>query len=321
MISAAYSPLISVRGSAPLEEYDLFIAALGFEARNTFVASRLPPSLTKLAIAFEDRRVLHFESNQSYFLSHGFEIAEVSDGEVRSLVSETLQRALASDVKRVAVDVSSFSRTRLFAVLSAISEASETGQILVDFWYAPARPPKERSTDPVLITSARPVDPSLSGWASDPSSPLAVIVGVGIERDLALGVAEHLDVAKVWAFVPKGIDPDFDQLAASANAEFFVEDYVVRRSTYDLNSPLDLYTRIESLVFGISRDNRVAIVPLGPKLFAVIALLVALGSDGAVAVWRFSQGTDADTYDAEPAGVCVTLCMNFGGGDLGPEAQ
>jgi hypothetical protein len=86
----------------------------------------------------------------------------------------------------------------------------------VDLLYAPVQS-DGWDTEPGPITVAEPVHPAFTSWTGDPMRPLAALAGVGVEDDLALGVAEYLDVSNVYAFVPIGGDPGFDELNEAAN--------------------------------------------------------------------------------------------------------
>ncbi len=296
----------------PFDSYDTMLGAVGYEERCTFAA-------TKLSGRYRNALAVDFGGDDVTSGNHRHEMEDLSfrliaaSDDIEAHVSAALTEVVeAGQPIQIAVDISSMTREILFKIIRGIQRASEQRVVAVDFWYSPAAPPTADAHDvTVPIASAEPLHPLVSGWGADPWLPLSAIVGVGIERDLALGVAEHLDVSRVHAFVPAGIHDSFDQLAEQANAEFFLADYMIRSTRYDLRQPFDLFTRVESLTYGLLRTDRVALVPLGPKIFALVSILVALAVPGPVAVWRFSEGDSKEHGRGAPIGEMFHLRAKF----------
>jgi hypothetical protein len=61
---------------------------------------------------------------------------------------------------------------------------------------------------------------------------------------------------------------------------------------YDVDQPFDLFTKLESLIAGVGTRSNCILLPFGPKIFALCALLVACLHPDA-AVWRVSGAEEA----------------------------
>lgn len=298
-----------IRSAPRADQFALLIVAVGYEERSRHVAEMLSgTSARKIALAFQSDGVLSYDDNVRLVEDQGFEIIGV-DGRVTEHLSEVLDQ-LGPDDRHIGVDISSFTKFHLAEIVDCLRSRPQM-RFSVDFLYSPASSEGwETHGHPIQV--AEPIHPAFASWVDDPSWPLTAIIGLGVEKNLALGVAEYLDVSSVYSFSPTGSDPGFDEMGAAANEEFFLADYVARTSTYDLLEPFDLFARLESLVYGLRPESRIAIVPLGPKVFALCALLATLVSGRAATVWRFSSGVLDSPTDVRAAGPIVSLRVDFG---------
>lgn len=296
-------------GAQVSSEHDLLIVALGYEERSSHVAKqRAGLSASKFALSFPDSDMLSFASNKNVLSGLGFSIIpmEADIGvQIAKLIAECQTQS-----RRVGLDISSLTRLQLAQVVDALLFGS-IGAVELDFLYSPAKS-EDWSGEIGPITIAQPVHPAFTAWTDDPMQPLVAIIGVGVEDNLSLGVAEFLDVSSVYAFVPTGGDPQFDILNNAANYDFLETSYVTRRLVYDLRRPFEIFARLESLIYGIGPERRIAVVPLGPKIFALCSLLASAASERSATVWRFSSGSLDEPSQREPAGQIVSLHLSIG---------
>ena len=157
-----------------------------------------------------------------------------------------------------------------------------------------------------------PVSRAYAGWQPDVDSRTTAIVGLGGERGVALGMIEHLEVTDAWVFQPIGTDGRFDIGATEANRELIERIGQSRVVPYEVMYPFDCFCSLEPLVFGAMATERVVLVPLGPKIFSVVALLVAELYWPNVPVWRASSDQDGAPLDREADGSLVWLQADFG---------
>lgn len=304
--SASRGDLMLVPTSGSIDHPDLVVVILGYEPRSSKVALEMSErARNRVALAYDTPGLFAYDENRRLLESRDFEIHPVSL-ELSSLIERCIEES-AENVPGVAIDISSMSRDLMARTVIALWRLSAKRKFMVEFLYSP--PVYDENVQPSsVVESISLIDPMFAGLAADPLSPVAAIIGVGFEPNLALGVSEYLDVASVHAFVPYGHDDLFDRATEDANSSLFIADTPCRRASYNLTRPYELYVRLESLVYGLSELNRVALVPLGPKIFSLCCILVALQNEAPIAVWRFSRGV-ANQEPVESVGESVRLTM------------
>lgn len=287
---------------ARAEECDLFISCLGYESRASFITvSRSIPALKNVAIGFDYSKVLSYEKNRGLYLKKGFIVEECGDTEFEDVLERMIPVAASLSI---VVDVSSFSRYRIATIVSVLRKRGRNCIIEATFLYAVAqysRPP--RKLEPVLETA--PIRFDFAGWPSDPGEPLACVVGVGYEEGKAIGAIEFLEAGHVWLFRPTGWDDRFERAVDRQNRDLFMQVPPSNIVAYQLEFPYALYIRMSSLVRGLSNEGRVALLPFGPKMFSVVALIVAMCNEPQVSVWRVTSKQFEKPVNRKAAGqVC-----------------
>lgn len=272
--------------SGAVKPYDLLVCTLGYEPRCRNIASLHGSSAeVKVAYSFESKGMFSFDENEFFFESVGFEKVCLEG----DLISRVVAAISTGSAKFIGVDVSSMTRALMVNIVAALWDLGDDYDFLVDFWYSPPKFDPSR-TPSAVIESADLIHPRLAGLGADPLAPVAGIIGVGYEPNLSVGIAEYLDLSNIHAFVPQGHDTDFDMAVEEANRALFEGEVPCARSVYDVYDPYSLLSRLESLSYGLASHARVALVPLGPKIFSLCSFLAALYSEDPIAVWRFSGG-------------------------------
>ncbi len=312
---------IKVNRPAIGESYGLVIGAVGYERRARHAVEVLKPSSgAKLALLFEDRQVYDFNRNRSVFEKLGFAELAATPELLRSWL-----RAWWGDQRRSAnvwVDISSLSRPLIATVCYELFCLAivEKAAINATFVYSHARfSPPPPDYGPIAHKGA--VIPEFAGWSDDPTRPCSAIFGIGYEVGLALGVVEDLEPAETWAFRPTGHPKGYDEQIDCNNKEFLSGLTDERLVMYDVNAPLDLIARLESIVYGRLQTTRVVIIPFGLKLFALAAFLVALQHLPRVDVWRVSGGKLVKPINRVPSGRMSNVDVTFDGSSFGTAAQ
>nr|WP_296770645.1 hypothetical protein [Rhodococcus sp. (in: high G+C Gram-positive bacteria)] len=277
--------------------YDMLIVSLGYENRSSHVGLELSANATvKLAAAFDRRHSASYEENRIRLSAAGFVIFESSDGEIKDLIASQIKAALVQKPKdlRIGIDISSMTRVRIANCLLGIASGVGADRVRVDFLYAPAEF-REPTANNASADISEPVCVELSGWSDNPALPSALVVGLGYEPERAVGAAEFLDAARIWALSPRSSDQRYDRAVGESNRSLLDSTPRPKIVYYPVNDPFETYFIIDELVRGLIRGSRVTLLPFGPKILALCAMISAFNRYPSVTVWRVSGF--ADTAD------------------------
>jgi hypothetical protein len=293
-------------------QYDAFVAAVGYERRARFVAEELGiQAFAKIACAFPDRKVHHYTENYNWFTESGYVVEETTDDCFSEWFENLLRRidGNSSSKHRICIDISSLNRTRLAIMVDRVRKLSCETTVMVDFLYSLA----EFSPPPSQLSPNRhcgPVLRSFAGWTVEPEHPPVAILGLGYERDKALGAAEHIQAAKVWAFVPESPILRYTDAVRRSNRILLESIPSAYQLIFPVHRPADCFVLLESFMHRLTSSSSPVIFPLGPKIFSLCALLVAcLYPD--IAVWRISSGPEGEAVDRFPSGLVCGLRAEF----------
>lgn len=269
------------------------IAASGYESRATLLARTLVGTdcEQRIALAFDDRHVLHRERNDKTFRRLGYELRPSGGNSyevIDSLVREILGNA-AGDHLSIVVDYSCMTRVWYAAILRILSSDTDFGLKRVDvyFSYSPARFTKPYPAAPNAYME--PI-PGFCHIDVPNRKRSALVIGLGYERDRALGLKHYLDAAETYAFyTDPALDSRFVKSICSSNKDLIAElgeEHLFRYPAGDLDAATAI---LISLCISLCRQFRVILAPLGPKPFTLLCLLLATKFDQ-FDVWRVSSG-------------------------------
>lgn len=292
--------------------YDAALASLGFEDRSRAIPEALGSIEQRFAVPFPDRREASYAKNAEFFDGAGWRCPTATTvAEYEDWIYEWLQRTAADEeIARIAVDVSSMSRTRLATVLEALIELPATASVDVDFLYAPSeyREPTAAQDPPLLSVS--PVSGYFAGWWSNLDAPLYAVIGVGYELERAGSAIDHLEPERAEVYVPIGTNPEFLPTVRAANQALLETPHLIERAVeYEIADPFGCFRRLEAAVHRLSQSYRVALVPLGPKIFATSALLVSALHPEATQVIRVSADEREKAVDHTADGSVFGLTL------------
>lgn len=292
--------------------YDGLFVTLGYEERARHVASQDGMNATRrVAWEFRENRVLSFEENDRWFEKSGFErIAEEKGSPVQWIKDVCTHEGSNAEFVRLAIDISSMTRCRMAEWVDAASTCTEEKNLELDFWYSMAtftEPIDEEAPN----VAAGPVVPAFAGWATDAGIPTSLILGLGYERDQAIGAVEYIEPAEVVAFDPSGADTQYANAIKDANAQLWsMRPRPPRRISYDPGQVFPTFVALEGLVSGLVRRSRPVLLPFGPKVFTLLALLTARFHP-TTAVWRVSAGAAGTPAQRKASGTVVGLRAHF----------
>lgn len=261
-------------------DYDGVLASLGFERRSRDIPAAMESPANAVAVPFEDRHEESYAENKKWFDNHPDwdqpELANESDyfGFVDGWLRERV--VAAGGHARVAVDVSSTSRPRMAAVVEAILNLPVETRLDVDFLYAPAvfEEPSDEDEPPVIDVA--PVSGYFAGWWNALEDPLYAIIGLGYELERASSAINTLEPETTEVYVAYGSDARYLKAVRNSNRGLITTKGVRREEVlYDVSDPFSCFRQLEASISRLEKEKRVALVPLGPKIFAVCAILAA----------------------------------------------
>ena len=284
-------------------EIDLAISCLGYESRATQVSSNFFRSAQRrVAIGFSRQQVLFYERNKKWFEDCGVDVfSDVSDEAFQPTLESLLHQSLSSadfSPRRIVVDVSCFDRFRLAVLCQLLLDQIEQAKTEVWFFYniAAYDPP---GTGFSVNARLQPVHPTFVGTRPDPLAGTTAMIGLGYEREKALGAAEYLEANEVFTYCPASRIPEYLPSVEAANELLLEQLTADHRFVYEVEQPAKLVSELSSVVKGLILQSSVIMIPLGPKIFALCCMLTASMFPD-VSVWRVSQGSTAPAVDRRP---------------------
>lgn len=293
------------------EHHELRLASCGYESRSIALIDRfVQPAPVQVALGYNDGQVLSYSSNVTAFRRYRWRLETVDDDGFDEAVRSALIGAIEGRERpRVMIDISTMNRRRIaLCVQAAIEVSASRGSMTVDFVYSPAKfagVPR----DGAPITYFGPVLPRYAGAARSASTSVGAVLGVGYEPARASGILEVLEPKAVWVFCPVGADRRYYSAMRRANAAILREESSRRIVDYEVGAPTVTFELLEALVSGVTEEHRVVLVPLGPKIFSLLAVLVSEIQERRPAVWRCTSGPFEAPVDRQAQGspVCITV--------------
>lgn len=289
-------------------DYDLMFVTCGYEERASYLLTRYTGVTGHLVVLDYACAGIHsYDDNHTMMEQLASSWIDLRSSELPTQIATSVVAALATiegdAAARVLVDVSSCSRSVLAHLLLALAQPRERRVILTcayaisDFYDPPAGELPSSISEPVIG--------DLSGWSHDLSKPPCAIIGLGFEPGRALGSIDYLEVPEVRLFLPQGPDQRFEAAVLAANR--LLTDEVGSPLRYSILDPEDAFQKLTSLVYGLLPRFRPIIIPLGPKIFAALSMLLALRLFPQVCIWRTSAGSGEEVANRKPSGTVVAF--------------
>lgn len=284
--------------------FDLLINCVGYEERARYpVASGIVSADNYISFVFEESGLFGYDQNLRMAGELGSKLIKreelVAD---RAVIDHVLHSIFDNKRLRVGIDISCMNRSMIAAAFRAVllnPECVEAATII----YTPAkyRAPDDRYPQ---IDQIGPVIPELSGYQSDPSLPIGLLIGLGYEFGIASGIMNRLEPKLTIAFRAVGNGQPYEEAVRKANFDFAFGMSRCEVTNYSLLQPHLASAYIENILFSMARQYRCILVPMGPKLLSAIFILAGFHFFGRIAVWRISE-IGKEAHNATPDGKLV----------------
>lgn len=301
---------VSDRAHPDFSKFDVVILSITGESRAWLVAEKLrglDAKVWALARRNENLSSINLEKEIERRIPG-------ADVVLAQSFASTLSAFLATAVGEVSIfmDVSCMTRKDMALAFDEIFslDRSNLASITIALGYVISKfvPP---DTIGCHNEDIRPISPRFAGWPSDPYAPTSVVMGLGYEAAKAEGANEYFDAQETWVFFPHSPIPEFDAEVLKNNKQMIERaQRETKLVSYPVDNPMESFFYLNSLVQDLSERSNLLILPFGPKIFAAIAMLVAI-SHPSVGVWHATGDTDLPAYDHEASEHFVTMELTF----------
>lgn len=272
--------------------YDLIISCLGYEQRAIAVPNKLSnfEISQRIAIGFEETRKLNYIHNRAWYLENNTSVRICAVEEISSLVVDALMDCDGDSdgCIRTIVDISCFSSDRLAAIIEGIQlyQYKDKRKVQVDFQYSLAQ--YDAAHDKFIPNrKIGPISPFFAGWKTSFNTDHIAIIGLGFEKDKALGVHEYLEPKKTWLYIPHSPEEKYLGEVLKINKTLLGANPTENKINYDVTNPSETFSTLSALTRSIARLSSPIVVPFGPKIFVLASLLVGIEQFD-VPIWRVS---------------------------------
>lgn len=297
-------------------KHRILIGACGYESRSShfFRAEDLNEYTEVWIVDYSAIDVLSYNSNRD-LLSDRVSVdgdTWISPSDLSDLVSRF--RVAPVNSLSVTLDCSSMDRGTLATILTAIKELHCVFFEVAILYFPQTFSPPSLTLE--TVSRFGPVSRQFSGSSRSSSEKMCLIMGVGYEFGKAIGAQDFLEPDELYAYFPIGTDPEFEECITKANSGFDFVGAPERVISYPILQPEALLDSLFDLIDYKRRSHRVMILPMGPKLFAALSLVVALRFHPEVRVWRYSTHSSekSSLRDAYASGqrVCINVHSAMG---------
>ncbi|GAA3923928.1 hypothetical protein [Litoribacillus peritrichatus] len=217
-----------------------------------------------------------------------FDVLSISEDDLFDQLGFHFNKFILNEEIVVSIDISLISRRILACLLSSLLKLSKGKKFTLNILYSLAKyaPPPCEDSEP--NERVEPVHELFSGWSNIPGLPVQAVVGLGYEKNKALGAIEYLESDESFVLIPSSSENNYrdDILSQNKTLLSFIDDE--NRLEYDVQAPVDTIYMLDSLLSGYKSQSKLVLLPFGPKLFYLCSLVAALVNPE-VAVWNVSS--------------------------------
>jgi hypothetical protein len=268
--------------------FDLIICAQSVEKRCTKIPSMLNKSSAKrIALSvcdmFDDTN-----SIEQTIKDYGFLVIPPSVTSIEHHISEMLASVEKSALTlHVFIDVTCMPRRILAQIVGFLSTRYCDVNIDLAFGYALAKYSPPPNQPQPLNKRVAPCHPLFAGWTSSPGRPTTTIVGLGYEKDKALGAVEYIQASDCFLLIPDSPERKYRVDVDVHNAPLISASGENRKWNYEVMRPVEILLTLGAVISSVKQYSKPVLLPFGPKIFFAVSLLAALIHPEA-SVWSVS---------------------------------
>ncbi|HIF9111802.1 hypothetical protein [Photobacterium damselae] len=273
-----------------IDEFDISIYGLGYESRSTAAFKKFASKSKKnIVIGYEtNRNAVMYNENKQFFQDHNVELYENDCESIITIVQQIIKDSIQNiSEPKVFLDITVMSRHRMANIIyNLLSDLCDKAKVTICYNLSYYVDPPE-GIQPVKEMG--PIIDELSGDLGSLSMPTSIVFGLGYEEHKALGVYNYYDADYSYAFIPKNPYSKFEPRVRENNAPLLEAISERNTFTYDVTDPYSTYVDLKSLVLSLTDVSRTILVPLGPKIFAALSVILGKELYPNLPVWRVSS--------------------------------
>lgn len=262
-------------GSLQVIDFDLVVTVSGKEHRCCYLLENYQiNSKNKIALEYSRNHIDLLKSGRSQnFKKQGFQILEVNSGNGQPLIEQVSSLVSRKNKLNILIDYSCMTKSWYAGLINYLSSLEGfRGEVNVYFSYTPSIYSKPKKAKPVK--SCESLLPRSSTQKLE--KPTVLIIGLGVQS----GMAEYL----IKKYRP---DSTFVLYSDPAPKGYVETVFSNNRSIIDgldirtlLNYPLTDIEETSNILTNLCLDlrlkNNIIIAPVGPKVFTLVSLLLAI---------------------------------------------
>ncbi|WP_062057779.1 hypothetical protein [Cellvibrio sp. OA-2007] len=251
--------------------------------------------------------ILQSLDNKSYPIRMDINASNYSGG---SELRDIIDRKISSKKITICVDITYIERNEMATIFSIIADSIE-GDFCIDvviiYALAVYNPPTNNFTPNDRVS---PAHPRFSGWYAKPQFPVTAIVGLGYEKDKAIGAIEYIEADNSYIFVPSSSEEKYIESVYEQNAVLLKGISEKNIIQYNVHDPVESIYMLNSIIAETKKVSKPALFPFGPKVFFSTSLIVALIHPEA-SVWYVSGEYYDNKYENQKTASLISYKLTL----------
>ncbi|QYJ78335.1 hypothetical protein [Shewanella acanthi] len=248
------------------------------------------------------RNIFDFENNKldenKFILVNDYDESNLKE-KIKKVISDSIKEDF-----NICIDISLISRKTFSEIISTLAIICINKKLIIEIVYSLAKysPPAKGRFYNNLV---KPVSNFFRGWALKPGMPVMTIVGIGYERDKAIGAIEYLESSKTMLYIPDSIENAYKTDVLDQNSNIISSVSTESLIDYTVERPSEIIYSLDTLISSHKNRFKTVLLPFGPKIFFAASLISAIAHPE-TSVWYVS-GEERDTNSSQDREIVASI--------------
>jgi hypothetical protein len=302
---------MKIRKEAISNNFELGIFGLGYESRSVSAFEKYKSLIdNNIAVGYDTHtNCLHYQSNKTQFGVGCEDVFEGNNTKVFSKVHEFINTKDYITPINCLIDITVMSRHRLATLICFLIDNLPLRSTITIVYSLSSFVEPPEGVSPIRVVGE--ITEQLSGNLGNLSLPSSLVIGLGYEKDKALGVYNYLDSTYTFLFVPKSSEERFEAEVMKNNDSLFRSTPKSNIFYYDVSAPYSTYLDLKSLILDISDFSRPLLIPLGPKILSALSVIIGKELHPELPVWRASSEYNEVPTERPSSGTEISFTIDI----------